>query len=429
MLNRTEQPKIRMPEVWTVQQPERSVLPNGVPLNVLNVGENEVTRIDFLIGGGRWQQTQPLQALFTNRMLIEGSSRYTSTEIAEKLDFYGAWLDLACSSEYSHITLYSLNKYLAETLEVMESVLKEPTFPEKQLEVVVNTNIQHFLVNTSKVELRAHRGLMRSLYGEQHPCGQLVQEEDYHRIHPEELRAFYDRFYHSGNYSIYLSGKVTDECLRRVEALFGSEPFGKGGCKPEKKHFHPVSSPEKRQFIEHPEALQSAVRMGSLTIGRQHPDYLKLRVLFILFGGYFGSRLMSNIREEKGYTYGISAGTLLYPDHSAFVIKTETDNQFVEPLIKEVYAEIDRLQCELVPDEELAMVKNYILGDMCRSYESSLSLADAWISVYASGLSDNYFTEALQAVNDVTSQELRELACRYLCKESLKETVSGKKIS
>lgn len=429
MLNRTTQPPILEPEQLDVQKPERLVLPNGVPLSLFNAGDNEVVRVDLLMEGGRWQQTQPLQALFANRMLREGTRRYTAVEIAEKLDYYGAWLELSSAAEHTYATLYSLNKYLPQTLDVLESILKEPLFPEKELGVVVDANIQQFQVNSSRVEFWAHRGLVKALFGEQHPCGRLVQEADYHRITPPVLRAFYDRYCHSRNCSIYLSGRVTDDCRRRIERLFGSEPFGTDFRKPEKVRFQPVSTPEKRIFIEQPEALQSAVRMGMLMPESNHPDFLKLRVLVTLFGGYFGSRLMSNIREEKGYTYGISASLVPYPGNSLLVIGAETANEYVEPLIGEVYHEIDRLQNELVAEPELRMVKNYMLGDMCRSYESAFSLADAWMYVQVSGLSDTYFADTLEAVKSITAQEIRELAARYLCKETLKEAVSGKKMS
>ena len=175
--------------------------------------------------------------------------------------------------------------------------------------------------------------------------------------------------------------------------------------------------------------MQSAVKLGTTTIMRTHPDYLKLRVLITLFGGYFGSRLMSNIREEKGYTYGISAGIMFYPGSGLLGISTETANEYVEPLIQEVYKEIDKLQNDKVTPEELAMVRNYMLGEMCRNYESPFSLADAWMFILASGLDDDYFARSLQAVKEVTPEEIRELAGRYLCKESLKEVIAGKKLA
>lgn len=427
-MDRTIQPEIQTLKNLRILAPVRTTLPNGVPLTVINAGEQDVIRMDILFAGGRWQQSQKLQALFTNRMLREGTAKYTAATIAEKLDYYGSWLELSSSSDYAYITVYSLNKYLAKTLEVVESMIKESLFPEKELRTILDTNIQQYLVNTSKVDFLAHRSLLKSLYGEQHPCGKVVTEEDYHAITPEVLRDFYKRYYHSGNCSIFLSGKVTEDTIRRVTDIFGA-PFGQYQLQVPKMEFPFAAVPEKRIFTEREDAMQSAVKMGCTTITREHPDYPKLRVLMTLFGGYFGSRLMSNIREEKGYTYGISAGILFYPDSGVQIISTETDNEYVEPLIREVYHEIDKLHQEQVSVEELTMVRNYMLGEMCRSYESPFSLADAWIFIATSGLPDDYFSRSLHAVNEITPAEIQELAQRYLCKETLKEVIAGKKLS
>lgn len=427
-MDRTIQPEIQPLKNFHIQTPVRTTLPNGIPLTVINAGEQEVVRMDVLFSGGRWQQSQKLQALFTNRMLREGTTKYTAATIAEKLDYYGSWLELSSSSEYAYITVYSLNKYLAKTLEVVESMIKEPLFPQKELQTILDTNIQQYLVNTSKVDFLAHRSLLKSLYGEQHPCGKIVMEEDYHTITPEVLREFYERHYHSGNCSIFLSGKVTDDIISRVTDIFGI-PFGQYQLQMPKSSFPFAAITEKRIFTEREDAMQSAVKMGCTTITREHPDYPKLRVLMTLFGGYFGSRLMSNIREDKGYTYGISAGVVFYPDSGLLIVSTETDNEYVEPLIQEVYHEIDRLHQEPVSAEELRMVRNYMLGEMCRSYESPFSLSDAWIFIATSGLKDDYFARSLQAVNEITPAEIQELAQRYLCKETLKEVIAGKKLS
>ena len=427
-MDRTIQPEIQPLKNFHIQTPVRTTLPNGIPLTVINAGEQEVVRMDVLFSGGRWQQSQKLQALFTNRMLREGTTKYTAATIAEKLDYYGSWLELSSSSEYAYITVYSLNKYLAKTLEVVESMIKEPLFPQKELQTILDTNIQQYLVNTSKVDFLAHRSLLKSLYGEQHPCGKIVMEEDYHTITPEVLREFYEQHYHSGNCSIFLSGKVTDDIISRVTDIFGI-PFGQYQLQMPKLSFPFAVIPEKRIFTEREDAMQSAVKMGCTTITREHPDYPKLRVLMTLFGGYFGSRLMSNIREDKGYTYGISAGVVFYPDSGLLIVSTETDNEYVEPLIQEVYHEIDRLHQEPVSAEELRMVRNYMLGEMCRSYESPFSLSDAWIFIATSGLKDDYFARSLQAVNEITPAEIQDLAQRYLCKETLKEVIAGKKLS
>ncbi|WP_321331260.1 pitrilysin family protein [uncultured Bacteroides sp.] len=428
-MNRTFQPIVCELKQIDIQRPISIIMPNGISLNIINSGEQEVTRLDLIFRGGRWHQSQKLQALFTNRMLREGSRSYTSTAIAAKLDYYGSWLDLSTSVEHSYITLYSLNKYFKETLEILESVIKEPVFPEKELSTVIDSNIQQFQVNSTKVDYLAHRSLLNASFGDQHPCGQILGEEDYRNITPKALHEFYDTHYHSGNCTIYLSGKVTDEIIQNVQSVFGTEPFGDTNRQIVKQEYAIVTASEKKIFTERADAMQSAVKMGNLTIERTHPDYLKLRVLITLFGGYFGSRLMSNIREDKGYTYGISAGILFYPDNGLLMVSTEAANEYVEPLITEVYHEIDKLQNETVGQEELSMVKNYMVGEMCRNYESPFSISDAWIFILTTGLADDYFSHSLQAIKEVTPQELRDLACRYLCKEKLKEVVAGKKMS
>ncbi len=427
-MNRTIQPEIKKLKDFSVPKPERVILPNGVPLTIINAGEQEVVRMDIIFAGGRWQQSQKLQALFTNRMLREGTQKYSASTIAERLDYYGSWLELSSSSEHAYITIYSLNKYLKETLEVIESMIKEPLFPQKELSTILEANIQQYLVNSSKVDFLAHRCLLEHLYGEKHPCGQLIVENDYRAITPELLNDFYKKHYHSGNCSIFLSGKVTEETIQHVTTILGTS-FGEYDLKSPKNTFPFLAANEKRFFVERSEALQSAVKMGSTTITRNHPDYHKLRVLLTLFGGYFGSRLMTNIREDKGYTYSISAGIMFYPDSGLIGISTETDNQYVEPLIHEVYNEIDRLHQEPVFIEELEMVRNYMLGEMCRSYESPFSLSDAWIFIATSELDDSYFYRSFQAVNEITPLEIQDLAQRYLCKETLKEVIAGKKLS
>jgi predicted Zn-dependent peptidase len=296
------------------------------------------------------------------------------------------------------------------------------------LSVVVDINKQQFLVNAQRVDVMARKRLNRALFGLSHPLGRYAELDDYDRINSQVLRDFYRQYYHSGNCSVYVSGKVTPEIVRCIEHHFGESAWGDTSRKMTHKTFQPVTEENKRIFIEKEDALQSSVKIGTFSISQQHPDYLKLRVLVTLFGGYFGSRLMSNIREDKGYTYGIGAGLVNYPGIGVLGISTEAANEYVEPLIAEVYKEMDILRSEKVSDKELEMVRNYMLGDMCRSYESAFSLSDAWIFIETSGLKNDFFEQTLRAIREVTSDELQVLAQRYFCKENLIAVVAGKKV-
>lgn len=427
-LDRTIAPDICQIKHFSIEQPLLHVMRNGMHLNIIRTGSAEVVRFDLLVKGGQWNQEQPLQAMFTNRMLREGTLGMTSSEIAEKLDYYGAWLDLSSSVNYSFVTLYSLAKYFPQTLEVLASMVKEPVFPEKELRIVADINKQQFLVNAERVEVLARKQLNRCLFGTEHPLGRYAEAEDYDRINRETLQDFYRTYYHSANCSAYVSGKVTPEAVRCIEQCFGDTVWGDTSG----RLYDPVLTPkpvsDKRIFIEKEDALQGSVKMGGFSLDRLHPDYLKFRVLVTLFGGYFGSRLMSNIREEKGYTYGISAGVVCYPHTGVLVVSTEAANEYIDPLVDEVYKEIDLLRTEKVTEEELNMVRNYMLGDLCRSYENALALSDAWIFIETSGLDKHFFERSVEAIKEVTADDIKHLAEKHLCKENLIEVVAGKKM-
>ncbi len=427
-LDRTIAPEIQQISHFSIMQPERLILTNGMPLNILRAGSEEVVRFDLLVKGGQLHQTQPLQAVLTNRMLREGTRSFTSTEIAERLDYYGAWLDLSSSVSHGYISLYSLNKYFPQTLRILASMVQEAVFPEKELNTVLEANKHQFLVNNERVDVLARKQLNRSLFGPGHPLGRYAVFEDYDKITSEVLRQFHETHYHSGNCSAYISGNVTPEIIRAIEENFGNGHWGKGTVISQAPCYSPEPESQKRVFIEKGNAMQSSIKIGGFTLGKRHPDALKYKVLVTLFGGYFGSRLMSNIREEKGYTYGIGAGIVSYPGNGILIISTEAGNEYIEPVITEVYHEMDRLCEEKVSQQELTMVKNYILGDMCRSYESAFSLADAWIYIENEGLDNDFYTRSVDAVKAVTPDELLELAQKYFCKENLIEVVAGKKV-
>lgn len=427
-LDRTIAPEIRQIEHFLITEPEHRVLRNGIPLNIIQVGDEDVIRFDLLIKGGQWNQSQPLQAMFTNRMLREGTCRLTSAQIAEKLDYYGAWLDLSSSVNYGFITLYSLGKYFPKTVEVVASMVKEPVFPEKELAVIVNVNKQQFQVNAQRVDVMARKRLNRALFGSRHPLGRYAELEDYNRIDREVLQRFYHAYYHSGNCSMYVSGKVTSEVIGCIERHFGESPWGEDSQTATFKDCVPETETVHRLFVEKDDALQSSLKIGGFSLAQRHPDFLKLRVLVTLFGGYFGSRLMSNIREEKGYTYGIAAGLVNYPGIGVLGVSTEAANEYIEPIITEVFKEMDRLRSEKVSDKELDMVRNYMLGDMCRSYESAFSLSDAWIFIETTGLDHSFFERSLEAVREVSADEILTLAQTYFCKENLIAVVAGKKV-
>jgi predicted Zn-dependent peptidase len=430
MMNRTIQPPIRPLEHFEMIRPEQRILRNGITLNVIEAGTEDVVRIDFVIAGGRIDQEYPLQSLLTNRMLREGTAHLSSTEISEKLDFYGAWLNLVSGVNSCLVTLYSLNKYVEQTLAVVADMLKAPSFPQSELDRVAASSLQQFRVNQDRVEVMATKAFNRAVFGPDHVMSRYAQEADYGRITPDLLRSYYRTHYSSANCTLYASGHVTPEIIRCIEAHLGDEPWGEAPSKPVKRTLdaaHPAE--ERRLVVPCSPRPQSSVRMGGLMMDRLHPDYMKAKVMVTLLGGYFGSRLMKNIREDKGYTYGVSANLQAYDGATQLIIGMETGNDYVEPAIREVYHEMDRLQQERVGEEELDMARNYLMGDMCRSCEGPFSLSDAWIYIHNLGLGDDYFPQLVEAVRSCQPEEVQRLAQTYLRTENMKEIIAGHIIS
>lgn len=426
-LDRSVPPRIHEPQQLALMQPRRLTLSNGIPLGVLHAPEAEVVRVDFLFQGGFYHQDKPLQANFTNRMLREGTRRFTAAAVAEELDFYGAWLECSCSPLHSLLTLYSLRKYLPQTLEVVASLLHEPLFPEQELEVMREKELNHFRVMQRQPHAVAHRILKRTLFGEGHPLSHQLTEADYLHLTADDLRAFFRRHYHTAGCSIWLSGCADEGVVSCVDRLFGHDAWGGALPEPWCASDEAVPASSARWFEPMDEASTAVLCMGQFVMPHHHPDYIPFRVLVTLLGGYFGSRLMTTVREQRGLCYSISSALVAYPHCGVLVCDTQTHPSHAEAVSEAVRQEMERLQQEPVGPDELAMLKQFMLGELFRSYESVFSVADAWISLQLMGLDAGYFEASLRGIREATPEQLLTLARRYFCKEKLKEVVVGPK--
>ena len=423
MLNRHTPPPIQ-PTSLDFRKPVQRVLRNGIPLHVIEAGQLDAVRIDFVFSAGQWHQEHKLQALFACRMLREGCRGYTSAEFAERLDYYGAWLDLSVAMNRTFVTLYTLKKHFATTLELVHRMLTEPSYSEEQFRIVCDNNKAQLMVNLQKGDVQAMRALRRSLYGEEHPCGKQVNPEDYDALQLAHVVDFYHRHYGSRTCRIYLSGDIDEPLLARVESLFGMAEWGSGE-KIRNEELGIRNSQPSTLNLQLSTAVQDSIRMGCLLIDVNHPDYLPLRVLTAVLGGYFGSRLMKNIREEKGYTYHIGSDLVTNTVQVMFLIHCEAQAGKAEEVIGEVHREMLRLQSELIPDDELRMVRNYMIGEICRNYESAFSLTDAYIFMEHLGLPLTHLEQTIDAIRTTDAPRLQQLAQRYLRPDLLHTVVVG----
>lgn len=415
-------PLIKPMEKPCLTMPQKTVLSNGVPLFVIKGGREDVLRIDILISGGYGVQSQPLQALFTNRMLREGTADYSAEEISRMLDYYGAWIEMYSLQNCNRITLYTLGRHLCPMLDVLESMLKRPTFPQNNLETIKTNNKAFYHINSRKVDVVAQRYFEQSLWGEGHPLGHIVAAEDYDVIEREVLLRYHNSVYGSATMALFLSGNVDEKSIAAIESRFAREWGCKDASSVQPDAPRPILGNRK---IKLEGVLQSGIRVGCMAMDASHPDFHRFRFLTVILGGYFGSRLMSNIRERNGYTYHIEAEIDAYGTRNAFMISTETDNEYVEPLLLEVDKELRRLRDENISDDELELVRNYTLGELCREYEGVLPKAEVFISQWLAGQPFEAVNDYLDTVCSVTAPELRSLAREYLRPEAMSQIIVG----
>jgi predicted Zn-dependent peptidase len=425
MLNRKIQPTVNPIEHIDMVKAEKRILSNGIPVHFVNAGTQDVVKIDFIFEAGTWFQKTNLVASLCNSMIEEGSENYTAAEIAEKVDFYGAYIQLTVDQNQGFVSVVSLGKYLPAILEVMEDLIKRSVFPKYELEVLIDKNKQKWLLENEKVRTLCQKKFTQVMFGDAHPYAINNTLEDFDQVSREDLIQFYKSYYHSENCHIIAAGMIDEHVLGHLNKYFGGSDWGHNqAAKPE---YDICTDPVKMHHVEKASGIQSAIRVGKFWVPKTHPDFHALSILITIFGGYFGSRLMTNIREEKGYTYGIGSFVLTLKQASYLVISTEVGNEYVEPTLAEIAVEMKRLQTELVSGNELETVKSYLLGEFLRDFDGPFALAGSFKAINDFDLDYTFYDDALRVLRNITSAELRTLAQQYLNPEDFYTVVAGSK--
>lgn len=425
-LDRKTAPDFKTIDKIHIQQAVENTLDNGIKVYTIDSGSQELTKIEFIFKAGMYYQSQPLLASAANNLLETGTKNYTANELSDNIDFFGSFFECAVEQDYASLALFSLNKYLDKSLHYVEDIIKNPIFPKDEFDIYISNKKQKHLVNSEKVNVLARRRFSELVFGEKHPYGITVKDEDFDKLTLESVIEFYKTFYHSGNCTIIASGKLSKDLIKTLNRFFGKTTWGHTQAIPV-PNVTVDTTKQQKHFIEKPDAIQSAVRVGRLMFNKRNPDYFKFQVLNTIVGGYFGSRLMANIREDKGYTYGIGSGLASLVNGGFFYISTEVGTDVTNDTLKEIYKEIKLLREELVDSDELETVRNYVLGQFLRSVDGPYSLADKFKAIWEYGLDYNYFENYFEAVKTITPEEVKALANTYLQEKDLIELVVGKK--
>jgi len=424
ILNRKNAPSFKQVNNIHFLNPVKTNLSNSIPVNYLSGGSQEIVKIDFIFKAGVWNQTNPLVASTTSKLLKEGTKNYTAHEIAEGIDFYGAFLDTEASFDNSSITLYTLNKHLESVLPFVYEVITCPKFSTEEFNTFKKNAIEKFKVNLEKVSFVAQKEFRSKLFGKEHPYGSNPTLNDYNNLSLNEIKEFHKSNYQLNNCEVIISGKINQFVIPSLNKHFGSIKIKQNNVIKTKNSS--INTTQKSTFIEKENALQSAIRIGRILPNKLHEDYFGLKVLNTILGGYFGSRLMSNIREDKGYTYGIGSGIISFKNGGYFVISTEVGSKVTKNALIEIYKEIELLRTEKVSEDELDLVKNYLLGKLLKSCDGPFSMAALFESVYFYNLDYSFYNDYIKTIKEITPETLLSLANKYFNKADLTEIVVGK---
>jgi len=399
---------------------QKYVLKNGVEVYAIDAGAEEVMMVEWVYYAGDWYEEKSLVAAATNFMLKNGTSTKTAFQINEHFEYYGAYLNRAAYNETSTITLHTLTKHIGQLLPVVREMLTDSIFPEQELAIYKKIMQQRLSVNLLKCDFVAHRYIDAYLYGEQHPYGRYSRSEDYEALTREQLIAFYQKFYLQGKFVMFVAGKLPKNLQELLDKNFGDL----ANNKVESLNYITKPAAEKKQRITNdPNGVQGAIRIARPFPNRHHPDFLKAHVLNSLFGGFFGSRLMANIREDKGYTYGIHSYIQNHIQQTAWMVSTEAGRDVCEAAIKEVYHEMEVLRDELVDEEELLLVRNYMMGSILGDLDGPFQIIARWKNIILNDLDEKYFYDSIKTIKSITAEEIKELAEKYFQPEEFYELV------
>lgn len=393
----------------------RYELDNGVPVYSVNAGAEDVLMVELVFFAGNSYEEKNLVAASTNYLIKNGTKRKTAFQVNEHFEYFGSYLNRACYNETATITLHCLNKHIAELLPVIQEIITEPVFPAEELAVYKQNMKQRLSVNLKKCDFVAGRLIDANLYGKDHPYGKYSSFEDYNALERDELIRFYQQWYEKGQCIIFTAGKIPADLPTLLNNYFGSLSLKPG--LPEAVPFHEAEpSPDKGKKVRvtnDEQGVQGSIRIARPFPNRHHPDFQKALVLNNILGGYFGSRLMKNIREEKGYTYGIYSYLQNHIQQSAWLISTEAGKEVCDAAINEIFREMEILRKEMVGEDEMMLVRNYMMGSILGDLDGPFQILARWKNLILNGFDEKYFYESIQTIRTITPAELKDLAEKY----------------
>lgn len=424
-LDRNIAPLRKAIELPNFIQPKEYRLKNGTPLYVLEGGTQEVIAIEFTFNAGTFVQDKTLSAALTNSMLLSGTASYTANQLADQIDFYGAYTQLEIGKDICSLTVYTMNKHLSNVMNYIEDVFENAVFPETEFATTVAQRRQQFLIGEEKVQQLSRRHFNKTVFGADTAYGRYASIADYDQIKRDDIQEFFNRFYKNSYMEIIASGSLPEGFADMMDAKFGKQKRRDDHLRyfDYKEHDYKAE----KIFEEKKDALQSSIRIGRKLFSVNHEDFFGMKILITLLGGYFGSRLMSNLREDKGYTYGVGSSIMGLRFDGVLQIATEVGVDVTNNAVTEIYNELNKLRETAIPMEELDLVRNYMLGKILKMADGPFAQANLYKTLRVNRFDFSYFEDYIEVIRTISPKELKSLAEQYLQPEDLTEVVVGKR--
>jgi zinc protease len=424
MIDRKTAPVSPSFQPFAINQAQSYFLENGIPVHLLQSGNQPIVRLEFLFKAGSWFERKNGLSHLSTKMLKEGTSRLNAKEIAETIALYGAFVEVHQGFEHANLTFYLMEKHLANLLPIIAEMLTESVYPENELENLKTITIQGIKVNKEKSQFLATTEFRKTLFGLSHPYGRHYWEDDIQSISQEDVKDFAKQNFQLGNMEVFISGQFDSEsALNMLEKYFESNSNLTPAIQYEGVEFQQKGS--NKVLVERNDAMQSSIRYGCHSISRNHSDFVGLLVVNELLGGFFGSRLMKNIREDKGYTYGIHSSLHPMVHGAYYLIATDVKKENTQHTLDEIDKEISILNTELVAEDELQTVKSYMLGRFMNSINTPFSLMDKFKTLHFNGLAYDYYERYVKEVQNISPDSVLELSNQYLKTEKFTQVVVG----
>lgn len=418
-------PEVKRPRAVKLPTVADETLKNG--MRVLVTRRSGVPRIEarLVIPTARGEAGPSARLRMVTRTLLAGTSRRSAVEIAELLQAIGGNLDAYADEEDVVLTGSALSTYAGTLLELMGEVLLDASHPDDEVELERDRMIQEITLARSQPETVAREALMRRVFG-RHPYGRgLPDPKEIAKVKPSVLAETRTTWLAPTGAVLVVVGDVRpDRVVAHAAEAFAGWKAAKGVGAPGLPTPAPIK-PGATVLLDRPGAVQTNIRMAGDALSRRDPDYPVLAIANLIVGGYFISRLSDNVREKRGYTYGISTGVQHFRQSSLFMLQTDVGTEHTGPALVEIRYELERMLVGPIEASELLSAKRYLAGTLAMAIQTQSGLASYLATLAVNHLPLTYLRDFPAAAEAVTADEAIAVARRFFAPDRLVRVYVG----